>query len=937
MARYNLSERYCKPFLLTIIAACIFPLLANGMEVPKVIHFTKEQYQAQNQNWSIAQGPGRRMFFGNSSGLLMYDGAHWQTFSIPGERVIRAVACNAQGHIFVGGYARAGYWAPGEMGQFSYHSILDGVMDANALQEEIWHFLPTERGLFFQSFSTIYRYHEGTLEVIHPPGNIMFIREVEGRILVPAIHEGIYEYLPDGRFAFLPGTGMLAGKRVATILPMEQTGFLVVTQDDGLFRYINGVLEPWEIAVNEELAAAQANKGVRLTNGNVAIGTILDGVYIISPEGRLLFHINQENGLQNNTVLALYEDQANNLWAGLDRGIDLVVTNSLLSYHFDKKGEVGAVFAAALYKERLYIGTNHGVFFKNWPSKQEDDFQLVPGSQGQAWELRVRGGRLLCAHNSGVLQIGENTPELLYSGTGVYHILDLPFRDSCLLLATYTGLDILRRDEQGHWRQAHPVKGFSTSAKDAFFDPRGRLWVAHPYQGVFCLRFNEALTEVEQLPVPGVEGWPPLKEISASIACWDGKVFVWPDSGKLAYDAQNEQIEAISEEMAFPGYRGNEIWIPGRKGALFKVFPLHAEFVDEGLSTFLQVSLIPNNERIINLNDSVYLIGTEDGYGLFNTRKIRGIEELNIPGPLISTIELKGRALEIHAVDALRSALSLKSSENDLRFLFSLPFYPQHVNLRYRLRGYEQHWSEFGRVYNKEYTNLPPGQYEFQVQSEFSPQLVSFSFAVEPYWYQSLWAGLALFGLLLFLGRLLLKVHENRMARQEKRLEMQRKRELQRQKVFSKNEMLQAEINNKSRMLANSTMELVRKKEMLTKLKKELNLLEKKREPENAKHHLHKMIRQIEGHLSSEEDWEVFEANFNQLHNQFFKRLKDQYPDLTPGDLRLAAYLKMNLSSKEIAPLLNISLRGVENKRYRLRNKLELGTDENLAGFLMQF
>ncbi|MCB0587314.1 MAG: hypothetical protein KDD06_18595 [Phaeodactylibacter sp.] len=97
------------------------------------------------------------------------------------------------------------------------------------------------------------------------------------------------------------------------------------------------------------------------------------------------------------------------------------------------------------------------------------------------------------------------------------------------------------------------------------------------------------------------------------------------------------------------------------------------------------------------------------------------------------------------------------------------------------------------------------------------------------------------------------------------------------------------------------------------------------------------MIRQIDSHLSSEEDWEVFESNFNQVHDQFFKRLKEAYPDLTPGDLRLAAYLKMNLTSKDISPLLNISLRGVENKRYRLRRKMNLGPEENLTEFLMQF
>ena len=927
------------PWLLFLVplAACIVPLSAGAMEVPRVIHFTQQQYQAQNQNWSISQGLDKRMFFGNSSGLLMYDGANWRTFSRPGERVIRAVATNSEGHVFVGGYAQAGYWAPDEFGQFNFHSILDAVEYEQARKEEIWHFLPTNRGMFFQSFSTLYRYDNGKVEVITPPGNVMFIREVGERILVPVIHKGVYEYLPDGRFILLPGSEMLAGKQVATILPLERGGLLVATQDDGLYRYADGVLELWPAAVNQELASAQVNKGIRLSNGNMAIGTILDGIYIISPNGMLLSHINQENGLQNNTVLALYEDQAHNLWAALDKGIDLIVMDASLSFFSDKKGALGSVFAAALYEERLYIGTNHGVFFKSWPSKQRDHFQLVSGSQGQAWELKERDGLLFCAHNSGVFLVGENAVTELYDATGVFHILELPNREGYLLLATYTGLAVLRRDEQGAWAYAHTVKGFSASAKDAFFDPKGRLWVAHPHRGVYCLRLNDDLTEVSQIPIPEPEGFQPLEKISASITHWDGKAYIWGGGGKLAFHTRTEQITVVPEREAFPGYRGKEKWIPGLHGALFKAFPHHAEFIDDGRHALLQVSLIPKDERIVSLNDSLYLIGTEDGYGIFNARRAVDKNELNLPEPILSAIEVKGRALEINAVNALAKPLTLQPDEGGLRFLFAMPFYIQNVNLRYRLQGFEEGWSDFSLEHTKEYTNLPPGQYVFQVQSELSTQLKPFSFEVAPYWYQAAWIKLLALGFFILLGRLLFRFHENRMDRQRRRLEVQKQRALQRQRVYSKNERLRAEVDSISRKVADSTMELVRKNEMLIMLKKELKLLQKKKGPENSTHHLQKMIRQIDSHLSSEEDWNVFEANFNQLHDQFFKRLKAEFPVLTPGDLRLAAYLKMNLASKEIAPLLNISLRGVENKRYRLRRKMQLESDDNLTEFLMQF
>ena len=93
----------------------------------------------------------------------------------------------------------------------------------------------------------------------------------------------------------------------------------------------------------------------------------------------------------------------------------------------------------------------------------------------------------------------------------------------------------------------------------------------------------------------------------------------------------------------------------------------------------------------------------------------------------------------------------------------------------------------------------------------------------------------------------------------------------------------------------------------------------------------------IESHLSADEDWQTYEQAFNQVHDAFFTKLKQKHPQLTTGDLRLASFLRLNLSSKEIASLLGISVRGVENKRYRLRKKLGLPPDANLAAYIIEF
>jgi FixJ family two-component response regulator len=96
-------------------------------------------------------------------------------------------------------------------------------------------------------------------------------------------------------------------------------------------------------------------------------------------------------------------------------------------------------------------------------------------------------------------------------------------------------------------------------------------------------------------------------------------------------------------------------------------------------------------------------------------------------------------------------------------------------------------------------------------------------------------------------------------------------------------------------------------------------------------------MKKINRDLDNEKQWQVFETHFENVHEEFLKRLKDKFPELSPRELKLCAYLKLNVSSKESATLMNISTRGVEISRYRLRKKLNLDRNSNLTDFIMSF
>ena len=142
------------------------------------------------------------------------------------------------------------------------------------------------------------------------------------------------------------------------------------------------------------------------------------------------------------------------------------------------------------------------------------------------------------------------------------------------------------------------------------------------------------------------------------------------------------------------------------------------------------------------------------------------------------------------------------------------------------------------------------------------------------------------------------------------------------------NEKLSQDIEGKNRELAISTMSMIKKNQFLSKIKKDLKQVDSTQKASSV-------INIIDRHLNNQDDWKFFEEAFNNADKDFLKKVKNYHSSLTNNDLRLCAYLRLNLSSKDIAPLLNISLSSVEIKRYRLRKKMNLSRNEGLTDHLL--
>ena len=183
-------------------------------------------------------------------------------------------------------------------------------------------------------------------------------------------------------------------------------------------------------------------------------------------------------------------------------------------------------------------------------------------------------------------------------------------------------------------------------------------------------------------------------------------------------------------------------------------------------------------------------------------------------------------------------------------------------------------------------------------------------------------------------GLIIRKLLKIRLQRQKMAYFKKVRTESEQEMARYKQECLEQDLRNKSKELVNYTILLDKRNELLNRLK---SMLTRELEsPEMSVEQLKQnLITSIDRNISDRGDWQIFKSHFDAANSDFLEKLKNIHNTLTPSDLRFCGFLRMNLTSKEIAALLSISLRSVEVKRYRLRKKMALSHDQNLIEYLM--
>ena len=411
---------------------------AQMLEPYIVRNFEKQAYRGENQNWSITQDQNGFIYAANSAGLIEFDGVEWSFYPSPNGTLLRSVAVDRNGRIYTSGYREIGFWERNEQGMLVYQSLNPQAGALFSKNEEFWTTVIIGEQVCFHSFSSVFLYEGGGFRVIRTGELIHSISETGGRLCLSIAGRGLF-FAGDTILTPFLTRPEVRDEQVHFCLTLKDSSILIGTASSGLFRLKGNKLTPFLEEWTPYFAENEINRGAIGPNGNIVVGTLLDGILVFDQEGNLLHRINHESGLQNNTVLGIHFDEESNLWLALDRGIDFVSFHTDPSYTLYEYGDIGAVYSAARFQGDLYLCTNQGVYYRDW-EKPRESFRFIPGTQGQAWTCAVFNDQLIVGHNTGTYRIEGHVAERISEVSGGFSMIPDPLNKDILIQSTYTNI-----------------------------------------------------------------------------------------------------------------------------------------------------------------------------------------------------------------------------------------------------------------------------------------------------------------------------------------------------------------------------------------------------------------------------------------------------------------------------------------------------------------
>ena len=929
----------------------------KNIGIPAIRNFKKSDYHGATQNWNIEQYKNGNIFCANNSGLLQFNGIYWTKHLLPNGNSARCLKIDKSGNIFVGSFNEFGFFQINRNGKYIYQSISKLLGQEVIHQIDfIWKIHLYNGAVVFQSFQNLYIYRNNKLKIIPAPNQFQFSFLVNNNLYIQDKVAGLLLFNNE-KFSAVAGSSIFNNTEIWSMTAIDSDKVIISTIDKGLFIFENNKIISWNNETNDFLKKNSCLGSTIGKNNCIIFNSVLDGIIISDITGKIIHRINQKKGLQNNTVLTSFVDSKNNLWLGLDNGISFANQNSPFSF-VGSSANISTVYASVVFKNRLYVATNQGLFFRSVSNNGNNEiFELVAGTNGQAWNIQVIGNELFCAHNRGAFLISDFNKIQLLDNHGYWNFKLSLANPDVLFASNYNSFAIFEKSAAG-WKFKNTIKGFSSPPINFEID-NDCIWVKKDDM-IFRLKMDSNYANF--IDIKTYSDLFRNSNGNCSIQKLNNKIYFQSNNRFYNFSLINKNfiedkmmsnLFAKTPKIKFLKQDGlGNIWFAYNEslGVFMKIDNKYINQTEK--FECLSGNLVNNYLSINTINSNNIFIGLVDGLAHFDAHS----KEISLkPKAFFGIFSYAKDTLFVGNFVKLQEKTSINYDANNVKFSFSSPAF-ENVNstvFSYRLEGFDENWSSFSTNSYKEYTNLFEGNYKMKLKTRSLDGLVSdvttFNFKIAPPFYRSVWAYLFYLLAIIFLVyiirlRIKAKIRKNKYYEtiEQRKLYLEKESkirqeqyELEKEIEKLKNEKLQIRILNKDKELVSNSLQVVKKNKILNEIITKIKDIDADKLDESTKSKFNKLNKSITKEVNPDRNWSELEKHIKNVHFDFLKRLKDKYPAISPRELDLSTYLLMNMSTKEIAEIMNISGPGVELARYRLRKKLNLINKENLTGFMM--
>ncbi|MDP3444505.1 MAG: triple tyrosine motif-containing protein, partial [Ignavibacteria bacterium] len=551
---------------------------------------------------------------------------------------------------------------------------------------------------------------------------------------------------------------------------------IIGTSSMGLYHYDGQIFTEWKTEASDELKQNKINNGIIQAN-HLIFGTIVKGIYVFDLDGHLLHHLHSGNGLQNNTVLAIQNDEKNNIWVGLDKGFDFVWFHSPVETYRDANMEMGSVYTAAQFQNELYLGSNQGIYY--YEIDGNDKFinrRFLENSQGQVWFLKVIDNKLYCGLNDGTYVINKHQLSKVSDINGGYNLKQVQLGEKRKLLQSTYNEIVIYENEKDIWQKNHVLDGFVAPARYLELDYLGNIFLGHAVTGMYLVQASTNFDSVIQYKKIGSEEGISFKtnrvfKLDNRIVTPSGtEIYQW-DALKnkfIPFDELNKQLGSFAQSKTIVAIGADKYWfIKANEMGLFEMHFGKATLLYRLIPEMFDLELVENYENIVELNDQQHLICLQDGFAILDLAKLKQLEEIT-EAPMINEIVFwktkDDQKIAVRGNEILKQQFT--SGFNNFLVSFSAKENVGRRNyFQFYLEGIESNWSDWQTTTKVEFTRLPPGNYTFRLRGltahgMYTPETV-ITLHIAPPWYLT-WLAYVGYLVLFFVFFLLLYVNFKR-------------------------------------------------------------------------------------------------------------------------------------------------------------------------------